>query len=317
MPPSVYHSLLNHFLTLLVSFFERVAAPVESPEKTSFGDIDIIVSEPKILPFHSEQIATVLNAERSISLKPIYSFAVPYPDLEGCFVQLDIQLCKAKDFEWEVFHKSHGDLWNLLGSSIRPFGLTANDTGLHLRVSEIEASDRKKALIFLTADPDAVLDFLHLDRKWYWRTFGTVDDMFVYACSTRFFRAAAYAKDGLKANDRKRMTQRDLYRRFVDDFVPIRNIATEGDDDDAGLTREALFDEALIKFGKTNEYEARIKVWRKEKEEISHKQGTRKRRKEQAKEAEAYADAWIDALKSKARNAGQDSENMGDRSRLR
>ncbi|KAI4175568.1 MAG: hypothetical protein LQ343_001559 [Gyalolechia ehrenbergii] len=202
--------LLSQFLAQLASFFEQVAAPVEAPEKTSFGDVDIIVSQPKVLPFHPEQIATALNAKRTMSSHPLYSFAVPYPDLDGSFVQLDIQLCKAKDFDWEVFHKSHGDLWNLLGSSIRPFGLTANNIGLHLRIPEIERSDRKRALIFLTADPTTVLDFLQLDKEPYWQTFDTVDDTFEFACSTRFFRAAAYVKHGLKANDRKRMAQRDL-----------------------------------------------------------------------------------------------------------
>ncbi|KAL9031931.1 MAG: hypothetical protein Q9196_000065 [Gyalolechia fulgens] len=304
MPRAIYRSLLSQFLTQLSDFFNRVAAPVEAPEKTTFGDIDIIVSEPKALPFHPEQIATALNAKRTISSNPLYSFAIPYPDLEGSFVQLDIQLCKVKDFDWEVFHKSHGDLWNLLGSSIRPFGLTANNTGLHLRIPEIEESDRKKALIFLTADPNTVLDFLQLDRKWYWQNFDTVDDMFEFACSTRFFRAAAYVKDGMKANDRKRMAQRDLYRRFVDEFVPNRNTGSKDCDNDAGLTRQEVFEEALTGFGKRDEFEARIKAWRKEREELSHKQGTREWRKAEATEAEAYANAWIDATKSKARNTG-------------
>ncbi|KAI4180704.1 MAG: hypothetical protein L6R41_007059 [Letrouitia leprolyta] len=301
MPLAIYHSLLSQFLTQLVGFFERVAAPAEAPEKISFGDIDIIVSEPKNLPFSPVQIATTLNAKRTISSNPIHSFAVPYPDLEGSFVQLDIQICKAKDFEWEVFHKSHGDLWNLLGSSIRPFGLTPNDTGLHLRIPDIEASDRKKALIFLTADPNTVLDFLQLDKKLYWQGFDTVDDMFEFACSSRFFRAAVYVRDGLKANDRKRLSQRDLYRRFVDEYLPIRNTRSKDSDDNVTLTREKVADEALTKFEKADEFEGRVKVWRKEREELSHKQVTREWRKAEAMEITAYADAWIDALKSKAK----------------
>lgn len=310
MPPATYHSLLSQFLSQLVSLFNQVAAPIEAPEKASFGDIDIIVSEPKNLPFSPNQIATALNAKRTISSNPIHSFAVPYPDSEGHFVQLDIQLCKSKDFDWEVFHKSHGDLWNILGSSIRPFGLTANDRGLHLRIPEIEASDRKKALIFLTADPNTVLDFLNLNRKSYWQGFKTIDDMFEFACSSRFFRAAAYVRDGLKANDRKRLAQRDLYRRFVDEFLPTRNTANK-DSDDLSLTREMVSDEALTKFEKADEFEGRRRVWRTEKEELSHKQGTREWRKAEAMEVDAYANAWIDALNSKTRNTITDSKREG------
>ncbi|KAL8722809.1 MAG: hypothetical protein Q9225_000758 [Loekoesia sp. 1 TL-2023] len=298
MPPAIYYLLLKDFLEQLAKFFKRVATPIDAPEKNSFGDIDLIVSEPKILPFHPEQIATAVNAKRRISSNPLYSFAVPYPDLKGSFVQLDLQICKAEDFDWEVFHQSHGDLWNLLGSSIRPFGLTANDTGLHLRIPEIEAFDRKKALIFLTADPDTVLDFLHLEKKTYWQPFDSISDLFEFACSNRFFRAEAYVRDSLKANDRKRMAQRDLYRRFVDEFVPSRTVAMKDRYECSELTRDEVLEEALNRFGKRDEFDARVKVWRTAREELSHKQGTREWRKAQATEDEAYANAWIDSTRS-------------------
>ncbi|KAI4128930.1 MAG: hypothetical protein LQ338_002482 [Usnochroma carphineum] len=301
MPPIVYHSLLNQYLALLASFFGRVAAPIEAPEKTSFGDIDVVVAEPKATPFHPEAIATAVNAKRTISSNPLYSFAVAYPDLAGTFVQLDIHLCEPTDFDWEIFHKSHGDLWNLLGSSIRRFGFTANDKGLHLRIPEIEEHDRKKSLVPLTAEPDTVLDFLRLDRSAYAQPFDSVEDMFEFACSTRFFRPDAYVKDGLKANDRKRMAQRDLYRRFVDDFVPKVTGAIQENGEVEGMTRAQVLAEALERFGKRHEYEARVKAWRKEREELAHKQEMREWRKAQAMNDTAYADAWIDVIQPKAK----------------
>ena len=298
MPPAIYHSLLTHYITQLAGFFVKVAAPVEAPEKTSFGDIDIIVSQPKTLPFRPEQIAIAVNAKRSISSKPIHSFAVPYPEHEGSYVQLDVHICQPDDFDWEVFHESHGDLWNILGSSLRSFGLTANDTGLHLRIPEIEECNRKRALMVLTADPDVVLDFLQLDKAVYTRPFGTVDDMFEYACTTRFFTTEAYVRDGLKANDRRRMGQRDLYRRFVDEFVPSRTDAGKCRQDGSGLTRVAVLEEALDLFGKRDDFNARVQTWQEERKQLSQKQGTRQWRKEQAIEEEAYANAWIDSVTS-------------------
>ncbi|KAL8656416.1 MAG: hypothetical protein Q9210_000275 [Variospora velana] len=301
MPHAIYHSLLSRYRALLANFFDRVASPIEAPEKGSFGDIDIIVSQPKATPFQPEQNLTAIKAERMISSNPLYSFAVPYPGLEESYVQLDIQICPLEDFEWEVFHKGHGDLWNLLGSSIRPFGLTANNKGLHLRISEIEDYDRKKSLVFLTADPAAVLNFLGLDTHAYKQSFDTVDDMFGYACSTRFFRPEAYVRDGLKANDRKRVAQRDLYRRFVDVFVPHRSATTQ-EDISAPATREQVLEEALDQFARRDEYEARVREWRREREELAHKQVMKGLRKAQALEDNAYADAWIDAAQWKAKN---------------
>lgn len=297
MPPALYRSIRDHLLVEVAGFFGKVASPIEAPEKASFGDIDLIVTEPKTTPFSIEPLARALNAKRTISSKPLYNLAIPYPDLEDNFVQLDVHLCEPEDFGWEVFHQSHGDLWNLLGTSIRPFGLTANDTGLHLRIPEIEEFDRKKSLVFLTADPDTALDFLLLDGETYWQFFDTLTAMFEFACSTRFFRPEAYVRDGLKANDRKRMAQRDVYRRFVEDFVPSGTTAGHDEEDTKGLTRKGVFEEALEKFGKRSELEAKVIAWREERKELAHKQATRQWRKRKALADEAYADAWINSLK--------------------
>ncbi|KAL8738865.1 MAG: hypothetical protein Q9181_000392 [Wetmoreana brouardii] len=301
MPPALYFSLRNHLLAQVADFFVNVASPSEAPEKTSFGDIDLIVAEPKMTPFSIETLAEVFNAERTIASKPSCYLAIPYPGLEESFVQVDVHICEAENFAWEVFHQSHGDLWNLLGSSIRPFGLTANDTGLHLRIPEIERLDRKRSMVFLTADPDSVLDFLHLNKARLSQSFGTVTAMFEFACTNRLFRSEAYVKSDLKANDRKRMAQRDLYRRFVDDFVP--NTPTKVDEEDSMKmsTREEVFEEALERFGKRFDYESRVREWRKEREQLARKQEARQWRKEEAAADEAYANAWIGSLK-RARN---------------
>ncbi|KAI4170039.1 MAG: hypothetical protein LQ348_007185 [Seirophora lacunosa] len=299
MPQAIYRSLLNQHLALLANLFDHVASPIEAPEKDSFGDIDIIVSQPKVTPFFPEHIISAIDAERIISSNPLYSFAVPYPGLDGSHVQLDIQICQLENFEWEVFHKAHGDLWNLLGPSIRPFGLMANDKGLHLRISEIEDFDRKRSLVFLTADPTAVLDFCRIDTHAYTQKFDSVDDMFEYACSSRFFRPEAYVRDDSRAKNRKRIAQRELYRRFVDIFMPRKSVTTQ-EDSSAPETREQVLEEALEQFGRWNEYESRVREWRKERKELARKRAMKELRKAQVLGDNAYADAWIDATQQQA-----------------
>ncbi|KAL8637420.1 MAG: hypothetical protein Q9228_005308 [Teloschistes exilis] len=297
MPPAVYRAVREQCLEQVASFFQRAACPIEAPEKTNFGDIDLIVSEPKIMPLPVDSLARALNAERTIQSQPTYCFAVPYPGREGNYVQVDVHVCESKFFDWEIFHQSHGDLWNLLGSSIRPFGLTANNTGLHVRIPEIENFNRKKSLIFLTAESHTVLDFLHLDRAILSRSFDAVESMFEFAWSNRFFRPKAYIRPDLKANDRKRLAQRELYRRFVDDYVPSRNVRAQQIDDVVELTRQEVLDEALETFNKRSEYRARLQAWREEREELAHKQASREWRKRKAAADEAYTDAWVKSLK--------------------
>lgn len=295
MPPALYIALRGKYLSLLSTFYKQVATPIEAPEKVSYGDIDILVASP-VSPEAPTSLSTALAAKASLTTPGncTVSYAVPYPEHPDAYVQLDVHVCEPSTFAFELFHHSHGDLWNILGSSVRPFGLTANSTGLHLRISEIEMVDRKQSLLHLASDPDAVLDFLRLDRCRRWRPFASVDELFAYAAGTRFFRREAYVKDTLKATDRKRMAQRELYRRFVEEWAP--RVENDGGEGAEGLTRKGVLEEALDVFGKRQEYEKRLRNWRAERRNLNIKrQRNETRRADSVAEVE-YADAWIREL---------------------
>jgi hypothetical protein len=298
MPPEIYLRLRDHYLSLLKTLYAQVATPVEAPAKRSYGDIDILVSQAIECssPPTTESLSKALDAVKVFtnSGSGITSFAVPYPDRVKDHVQLDVHVCPEGSFEWQLFHQSHGDLWNLLSTTIRPFGLTANDVGFHVRIPEIEELNKKRSLLLLTNEPSAVLEFLGLDVNEYQRPFGSVEAMYEYTVSCRFFRADTYVRSGLKANDRKRMAQRELYRRFVDEWVPenAQFIKTRGSSD-ARFMREDVQEAALGRWGKGGEFERRVEEWRREREDLRTKQEGRVRRKEEAIEEALYADAWI------------------------
>lgn len=213
-----------------------------------------------------------------------------------------------EDWKWALFHHAYGDLWNLLGTMIRPWGLTVNDKGLHLRIEEIEGMDRKKSLVFLSREPGVVCEFLGMERERLGiddegfitggdgeegRGFGSMQEMYEMVVGLRFFRREAYVKDTLKANDRKRMFQRDGYSRFVDEWL-VRYKGLEGGKE--GLTREGVKEDCFARFGVRGEYERRVEEWRLEREALKVKREGREERKRKALEEEAYADAWIEIL---------------------
>ncbi|MCJ1246808.1 hypothetical protein MMC30_004017 [Trapelia coarctata] len=293
MPAAVYSVLLDKYISLLSTFYTDVASPLDVPEKDSHGDIDLLVSNP-IHPITTQALASALNAVSTISGGGTTSFAVPYPDFPDNYIQLDIHKCPPSTFRWELFTNSHGDLWNILGTSVRAFGLTANNVGFYLRIAEIEKLDRKKSMVFLTSDPDDVLQFLGLDGERYWKPFGTVEELCVYATRMRFFRRKTYLREILKANDRKRMGQRPLYRMFVGEWLPQRpGVGEEGVDE--MVTRESVLEEALERYGVRKVYEGMLRTWREERAELERKQEGREVRREIVKEEMAYADAWIEA----------------------
>ena len=303
MPPELYYSLRDYYISLLSTYYTQAVTPIEAPCKTSYGDIDVLVSQPKSISINTNTLAKALAAVRESSTpgSPTASFAVPYPGLQDAYVQLDVHVCPPGLFEWQLFQQSHGDLWNLLGTTIRPVGLTANDVGLHVRVPEIEAVNRKRGMLFLTSEPDQVLDFLGLDRNKYKRPFESVEALYQFVLGCRWFSSETYVRTELKANDRKRMAQRELYRRFVDEWLPEwllenRQFVEIGGDRGQGATREEVQESALSVFGKREQFEQRIQVWRRERSELLEKQENRLKRKADAAKLEEYAEAWMNWL---------------------
>ncbi|KAI1489656.1 hypothetical protein F5X96DRAFT_695642 [Biscogniauxia mediterranea] len=204
-------------------------------------------------------------------------------------IQVDLHVCSSlPDLQWMLFKHTHGDLWNMLGSTIRPFGLTVNEAGLWVRVPEIEACDRNRARVLATRDPGETLRFLGLAqaaRQWE-QPFASADALFEYAATCRLFwvrpaedaDADADAVDitttttgdrrTLKANDRRRMRQRPMFRAWVDEFLP-RCRASGRFSATTTTTREQVRDEAFARFpGLRCAYAARLREWRVERQRL-------------------------------------------------
>lgn len=206
MPPGIYKKVLEQTLTTLRKHYEHIGSPIEAPGKPTYWDIDIMVATPVSPDFDTstttrqviaQNLSSTLSAAASILEpgNPTINLAIPWPSSptqaetdEKKFVQIDIHICpNKKDWTWNLFHAAHGDLWNILGTTIRPFGLTVNDKGLYLRIPEIELLDRKKSMIFLTCEPSEILDYLGLDEGKWWSEFGSRREMFEFAAGCRMF----------------------------------------------------------------------------------------------------------------------------------
>jgi hypothetical protein len=306
MPPEIYRTVLSQTLTALKTHYEHVGSPIEAPGKPTYGDIDIMVSTPLSPDFNlstttrqliAKNLSKTLSAAASILEpgNPTVNLAIPWPESdpkkEKQYIQADIHICSnEKDLTWNLFHAAHGDLWNILGTTIRPFGLTVNDKGLFLRIPEIELLDRKKSMIFLTDSPSQILDFLGLDEEKWWKEFESRKEMFEFAASCRMFwvkekvveeeggegvgdvvgevdaggvggqEGGEKGKKKLKHNDRQRMAKRPIFREWIEEFIPL--LREEGRCGVCKVTREQVRDEAFERWGVRKEYEERLRVWR-------------------------------------------------------
>ncbi|PVH78704.1 hypothetical protein DL98DRAFT_516524 [Cadophora sp. DSE1049] len=218
------------------------------------------------------------------------------------FIQLDIHILPTlRSYSWELFHTAHGDLWNILGSTIRRFGLTVNNLGLFLRIPEIELLDRKKSMVFLTDEPNTILEFLGLDAERWWRSFASQDEMFAYAAGCRMFwvkeklevgegegdvvgeipaELSAEAHQNGEVNGtvhegqeggtagKKKLKHNDRQRLekrpIFRSWIEdfVPTCRAQGLYLTVQTSREQIRDEAFENFGVKDEYEARLKEWK-------------------------------------------------------
>ncbi|KAM7197660.1 hypothetical protein V8F20_006550 [Naviculisporaceae sp. PSN 640] len=328
MPPAVYNQVKASCMAKLSELYAIVASPVDAPAKKDFGDVDFLVAEKKQspavpasetgLPSENDEdtrtqllaIGGKLQASHSIILSPPVSanFAIPWPagteqedqdqkteDTREKFIQVDVRICKdEQQVKWALFKHAHGDIWNILGSTIRPHGLTVDEQALWLRIPEIEKHDKKKAKVRLTENPAEVLEFLGMKYDEHWTSpFDSVEELYDYvtACRLPLVRypwlsdgdvgdaasnssgatgtgedTAAETRKQLKSNDRRRMNQRHIYRRWINDMIP--QLLAEGrlatiEPEALPAMRAEVEQQAFERFPSVKEeYDARLKAWR-------------------------------------------------------
>ena len=256
LSPEIYRQLRDRYVEQLKTYYNSAIALKEVPGKVDFGDVDIVVEQPKTL-FTADQLAKWLGAIRHTVNGPLSSFAVPLPDTEDLFAQLDVETCPEEFIQWEIFHNSYGDLWQILGAIIRDNGLTASDKGLHVRIPELEQVNRKGARMFLTKDPTETMQFLGLDVIKYEAGFTNLEDIYSWCAACKFFNPSWFQNRPMSGDERRRRSKRKMYRDFVDDWVPKH---PEIGLHNRSWMREETLEEAIKTFDKSSEYAAIMKV---------------------------------------------------------
>tara|TARA_R110002003_G_scaffold534_6_gene20255 strand:- start:34113 stop:35273 length:1161 start_codon:yes stop_codon:yes gene_type:complete len=269
MSPKIYQKLLLECKSKLETFFSRVVVPRDAPGKSDFGDIDFLVGGTKSRDSSHREIWVgikhVLGAELHLPRGSSHSYAIAYPDIPRAYVQVDVELSPgdgtahgAELFRWTAFRHGDGDLLQIIGITHRSLGLTCNDKGLYFRVEEIFTDNKKKGLLFLTRDPDKMMEFYGFDIAKYHNGFTDETDMFDWATSGRFFSASEFAERTEKSNDRSRQHKRPAYARFVENYMPAhadKKASTK-------WTQEQVLKEALVNFDKQAEYTAMMEEHR-------------------------------------------------------
>ncbi|OAA54663.1 hypothetical protein ISF_08264 [Cordyceps fumosorosea ARSEF 2679] len=200
------------------------------------------------------------------------------PDKEQKYIQVDVRISPSlEEHNWMLFKHAHGDIWNIIGCLVRPYGLTIDDTGMYLRIPEIEKKNKKLAKVHLTSDPNRVLDFLGLPHTgaeyeciWIDEPFATPDAMFEYValCRMMYVKPDLGIKglqedlENLKYSDRHRLKTRPVFKAWREGFC--QRCRLEGRFAVEQMSREEVTADALEVFGVRNLFENRQREFRRE-----------------------------------------------------
>lgn len=287
MPPAVYDALKRQMVPKLQELYLHVAVPLEAPEKTSHGDLDIVVAGPKIdVDFAAHEGAdaamnvphvVVQEAIGARYVNPLQgnrtsNFAVPIArggwgpfdhaqeedvarramEGEDIFYQVDVNVCTDKEeFERRMFFHAYGDLGMIMGLIGRNAGLALGEKGLRI-------SDPPNPPIELSRSFDEITDFMGWSMD-AWRTgFRRKRDIFEWAGSSHFFNPRKFRTHGVGISKVKE--ERKMYMEFVQwasekaaAFFPV-------EEDESKVTKEehwvAFRDRTLAHFNKKEKFDA-------------------------------------------------------------
>ncbi|CZT21631.1 uncharacterized protein RCC_07496 [Ramularia collo-cygni] len=269
----------------------------EAPEKRDYGDLDFVIEsahEPVDWQILAGQIGAAGLIIHSSDKVQSCSVAVPMDgsasagftiyklkhNLTGLsmevtkeeYAQIDLGVVPKELFEWHSFYSSFGDMSGMLGHMVHNLGFTICDRGLMLRLAELEAAKDMTFVnipdtcgkLFLSKDPQKLLDFLGLSYDTYQQGFDTADDLYRWLCQCRLL-----SKDSIKvkrddANGRQKERKRPVYSTFFNDWLPAYLETSVNHTADPQLIpassryssqRQDLALEAVAFFDKRTEYE--------------------------------------------------------------
>jgi len=189
--------------------FEKTAPTKYFTSKDSFGDLDVLVEKPKLDRAEFEDWLSSKGVDPQTEIKynsDVISFK--FKDF-----QTDLIFVPTQFFETAQFYYSYNDLNNLAGRISHKFGVKFGWDGLTYQI-RTEGGQRAKK-IQLSTCPRSIYEFLDLDYDRWLNGFETLEDIFAFIESSKYFNPTIYAFENLNNINRTRNRKRKTYQEFI------------------------------------------------------------------------------------------------------
>ncbi|MFB6215270.1 MAG: hypothetical protein ABEI54_05295, partial [Candidatus Bipolaricaulia bacterium] len=175
--------------------------------KTSFGDLDLLVSKPKPRDLR-RTLQTDLGSREAVKNGDIISF-----DYRG--FQVDLIHCPPKNMDMAQVYFAYNDLGMLMGMLAKRVNCKYGWDGLYYVY--YSPNRERRWTILLSQNPVEIFDFLGLDYSRFFEGFDSIEAVFEYVMTSRWFDTQAYLDcEEWNHRRRKRNQKRANWQYFRD-----------------------------------------------------------------------------------------------------
>ena len=203
-----FHTLAIEMNLLISDIFERSYIFKSWNDKKDFGDMDVIIQlKPNQNPL--EIIKDIFNPSEIYHNGNCFSF--DYKEL-----QIDFIITAEENWDTSLVYLKYGDLGNLMGRISKPiFGLKYGHDGLVFSIVD-EDNNQTYGEIVVSKTPKDIFEFLGFDWNKFCIGFNSMEDMFEYVKTSKYFNAKLFDFDELNHQNRTRNRKRDGYCKFIE-----------------------------------------------------------------------------------------------------
>lgn len=196
---------LQYVKTSIMDIIE-IISPVETYEsKTSFGDIDFLVSNE-----YTEAIKNVIKNISDVYVRNgnVISFIFEK-------VQIDFILTPPENLETAHFFFDYNDLGLLLGKLCYYNRFTLGPEGLRIKVYD-DDNETKLFEEVVLSDVRLICNFLGLNYTQWKKGFDTLEDVFEFVMSSKYYDERAFNEENWNSDQRHRDSKRKNLQKFME-----------------------------------------------------------------------------------------------------
>lgn len=201
-----FETLKVEVFAILEKTFKRFDVPRFFFDKESFGDMDIIVSMEGFNQNMNEYITETFSPNEIFHNGNAWSF--DYKE-----IQIDFITCDAEHFNTNYHYMAFNDLGNLTGRLAQKLGLKYGQEGLWYNHYY---NGQNAGRILISKDYPKIFEFLGLDYDTWVKGFYTLEEIFKYVTTSKFFNPEDYQWEKLNKINRERNMKRTSYVAFLD-----------------------------------------------------------------------------------------------------